>query len=67
MIENSDKLIEIIEDRVSMELGYRIILEAAETKKLPCEGTLPTFNDEMLSDVFYDILQSVTGKKYTGE
>ena len=40
------------------------ILEAAETKKLPPYGILPTFNESYLDDRVQAILEKVTGEKY---
>lgn len=64
MMCNTDRLIQIIEDHTSMETGYRMILEAIETRELPKESSLPCFNDEMVSDNLVEILEKVTGKKY---
>ena len=60
----SDKLIEVVQDHTSLVQALRIILEAAETKKLPSEATLPVFNDDFLDDQLKDILELVTGEKY---
>lgn len=44
----SDKLLEVVQDHTSLVQALQFILEAAETKKLPSYGVLPTFNDDML-------------------
>ena len=46
----SDKLIDIVQDHTSLVQALRLILEAAETKKLPPYATIPTFNDSILDD-----------------
>ena len=58
------KLIEIIEDRVALEMGMRIIMSAIETKKLPDEALLPTFHDGMEEELFIDILEKIVGENY---
>lgn len=64
MTSNTDRLIEIIEDHHSYELAMRIVLQAAETHKLPPEGLLPTFNDSLASDTLEALLEHITGDKY---
>ena len=61
----SDKLIEIVEDHNSLVQALQFILEAAETKKLPPYGLLPTFNDSFLDDRLRIALELVTGEKYS--
>ena len=61
----SDKLIEIVQDHTSLVQALRLILEAAETKKLPSYATIPTFNDDMLEDQVRIALELITGEKYT--
>ena len=60
----SDKLIEIVQDHTSLVQALRIILEAAETKKLPPYATLPTFNDSILDDQVRTAIELITGDKY---
>ena len=60
----SDKLIEIVEDHNSLVQALQFILEAAETKKLPPYGILPTFNDSILDDQVRTVLEFITGDKY---
>ena len=60
----SDKLIEIVQDHTSLVQALRLILYAAETKKLPPYDTLPTFNDSILDDQVRIALESITGDKY---
>ena len=60
----SDKLIDIIQDHTSMIIALQFILEAAETKKLPSYGVLPTFNDDLLNDQVRIALELITGEKY---
>lgn len=64
MKKGIDRLVDIIEDYVSMEMAIRIIIEAAETKVLPNEGSLPCFNDSIVEENFTTILEKVTGKEY---
>lgn len=59
-----DRLISAIEDRVLLDLALRVILEAAETKELPRESSLPVFNDELTGTVFIAVLEKITGKEY---
>ena len=60
----SDKLIEIVQDHTSLVQALRLILEAAETKKLPTYATLPIFNDSILDDQVRTALEFITGDKY---
>ena len=60
----SDKLIEIVQDQTSLVQALRLILDAAETKKLPSYAALPTFNDSILDDQVRIVLESITGDKY---
>lgn len=60
----SDKLIEIVQDHNSLVQALRLILEAAETKKLPPYATLPTFNDSLLDDQVRIAIELITGDKY---
>lgn len=46
-------------------LALQFILVAAETKKLPPYGVLPTFNESYLDDRVQAILEKVTGEKYS--
>ena len=60
----SDKLIEIVQDHTSLVQALRLILEAAETKKLPSAGIIPEFNDSYLADEFQKTLEMVAGEEY---
>lgn len=60
----SDKLIEIVQDHTSLVQALRLILDAAETKKLPPYATLPTFNDSVLDDQVRTAIELITGDKY---
>ena len=60
----SDKLIDIVQDHTSLVQALRLILEAAETKKLPSYAALPTFNDSILDDQVRIALESITGERY---
>ena len=60
----SDKLIEIVQDHTSLVQALRLILDAAETKKLPPYATIPTFNDSILDDQVRTALEFITGDKY---
>ena len=60
----SDKLIEIVQDHTSLVQALRLILDAAETKKLPSYATIPTFNDSILDDQVRTVLEFITGDKY---
>ena len=60
----SDKLIEVVQDHTSLVNSLQFILEAAETKKLPPYGILPTFNDSLLDDQVRIALELITGEKY---
>ena len=61
----SDKLLEVVQDHTSLVQALRFILEAAETKKLPPYGLLPTFNDSFLDDWLRIALELITGEKYS--
>ena len=61
----SDKLIDIVQDHTSLVQALRLILDAAETKKLPTYATLPTFNDSILDDQVRTALEFITGDKYS--
>ena len=60
----SDKLLEVVQDHTSLVQALRIILEAAETKKMPPYATLPTFNDSILDDQVRTVIELITGEKY---
>ena len=61
----SDKLLEVVQDHTSLIIALQFILEAAETKKLPPYGLLPTFNDSFLDDRLRIALELITGEKYS--
>ena len=61
----SDKLLEVVQDHTSLVHALQFILEAAETKKLPPYGLLPTFNDSFLDDLLRMSLELITGEKYS--
>lgn len=54
-----EKFIEIIEDKSMLEYGLRVLMQAAETKKMPEEAYMPTFNDEMLEEAFMPVLEKI--------
>lgn len=60
----SDKLLEVVQDHTSLVQALRLILETAETKKLPTYATLPTFNDSILDDQVRTVIELITGEKY---
>ena len=60
----SDKLLEVVQDHTSLVIALQFILEAAETKKLPSYGILPTINDSLLNDQVKIALELITGEKY---
>ena len=60
----SDKLLEVVQDHTSLVQALQFVLEAAETKKLPPYGILPTFNDPLLNDQVITALELITGEKY---
>ena len=60
----SDKSLEIVQDHTSFVQALPLILEAAETKKLPPYATIPTFNDSILDDQVRTALEFITGYKY---
>ena len=60
----SDKLIDIVQDHTSLVQALRLILDAAETKKLPPYATIPTFNDSILDDQVRTAIEFITGDKY---
>ena len=60
----SDKLLEVVQDHTSLVIALQFILEAAETKKLPPYGILPTFNESYLDDQVRIALELITGEKY---
>ena len=60
----SDKLLEVVQDHTSLVIALQFILEAAETKKLPSYGLIPSFNDSFIEDQVFAILELITGKKY---
>lgn len=59
-----EKFVEIVEDKAALELGLRVIMEVAETKVLPPVGVLPTFNDELIADVFNRRLSLWRGRSF---
>lgn len=60
----SDNLLEVVQDFTSLKIGLRMIMEAAETKKIPSEGIIPEFNDSYLADEFQKTLEMVAGEEY---
>lgn len=60
----SDKLLEVVQDHTSLVQALQFVLKAAETKKLPPYGVLPTFNDPLLDDQVITALELITGEKY---
>lgn len=60
----SDKLLEVVQDHTSLVQALQFVLEAAETKKMPPYGVLPTFNDPFLDDQVITALELITGEKY---
>ena len=63
-MEISDRLIDIIEDRKSLDDAVVIIMEAAETKVLPPLSNIPSFNNDTTERNVIETLELVTGKKY---
>ena len=63
-MEISDRLIDIIEDRKSLDDAVVIIMEAAETKVLPLLANIPSFNNDTTERNGIETLELVTGKKY---
>ena len=57
----TDKMIEIVEDYTSLVIALRMILEAAETKKTPPFGIVPTFNDSLIEDQVMAIFGLISG------
>ena len=64
-MDNTERLINIIEDRKAFDDATFIILEAAETKELPSHNFIPSFSDDLVYDRIVSILELVTGKEYT--
>ena len=63
-MEISDRLIDIIEDRKSLDDAVVIIMEAAETNVLPPLANIPSFNNDTTERNVIETLELVTGKKY---
>ncbi len=63
-METTDRLIDIIEDRKSLDDAVVIIMEAAETKVLPPIANIPSFHNDTTERNVIDTLELVTGKKY---
>lgn len=59
-----ERLISIVEDHAMLVTVLRMIMEAAETKELPKESTIPLLNDPLVNEDVMKILELVTGKKY---
>ena len=59
----TDKMIEIVEDYTSLVIALRMILEIAETKKMPPIGFIPTFNDSLIEDQVMAIFGLISGEK----
>ena len=64
-MDNTERLINIIEDRKAFDDATFIILEAAETKELQSQNFIPSFSDDLVYDRIVSILELVTGKEYT--
>lgn len=56
-------MIEIVEDYTSLVITLRMILEAAETKKMPPISIVPTFNDSLIEDQVIAIFGLISGEK----
>lgn len=56
-------MIEIVEDYTSLLITLRMILETAETKKIPPIGIVPTFNDSLIEDQVTAIFGLISGEK----
>ena len=63
-MEATDRLIDIIEDRKSLDDAVVIIMEAAETKVLPPLANIPSLNNDTTERNVIETLELVTGKKY---
>ena len=63
-MEATDRLIDIIEDRKSLDDAVVLIMEAAETKVLPPLSNIPSFNNDTTERNVIETLELVTGKKY---
>lgn len=59
-----ERLISIVEDHAMLVTALRMIMEAAETKELPKESTIPLLNDSLVNEDVVKILEIVTDKKY---
>ena len=59
----TDKMIEIVEDYTSIVIALRMILETAETKKMPPIGIVPTSNDSLIEDQVMAIFGLISGEK----
>lgn len=64
MMSDLGWMIDIIEDRSSLELGLRMILDAKALNKLPPYGSLPTFSDSVTEELFVSVLEAVVGERY---
>lgn len=64
MMSDLGRMIDIIEDHSSLELGLRIISDAKDLKKLPPYGSLPTFHDSVTEELFVNVLEAVVGERY---
>ena len=63
-MDRSERRIDIIEDRRSLDDAVVIIREAAETKVLPPLANIPSFNNDTTERNVIETLELVTGKKY---
>ena len=59
----TDKMIEIVEHYTSLVIALRMILETAETKKMPPIGIVPTFNDSLIEEQMMAISGLISGEK----
>ena len=62
-MEASDRLIDIIEDRLALSTILVIALEAAETGSVLSESSMPTLHDEFDNEIAMNLIRKISELK----
>ena len=62
-MEASDRLIDIIEDRLALSTILVIALEAAETGSVLSESCMPTLHDELDNEIAMNLIRKISELK----
>ncbi len=62
-MEASDRLIDIIEDRLALSTILGMALETAETGSVPPESCMPTLHDELDNEIAMNLIMKISELK----